>query len=284
VNKEKLSMNALKTGWLALMVGICCTLPQALALYPEPGNIYYGVLRGQGGRVLTPEDGVRLRMTVTRGSGTNAVTTVVAETDIVSAPKGGPNFILRPSLDGGGGQAYSLSALRTGERVRVLVAKDGREVEVEGPIPTAGLRAEVFALSLVAPCDEDLDGDGLCDDWEYRFFNGTNLTDGTSDFDGDLLTDRMEYEQGSDPKNPDSPLLGLFNPSMAPSGEFTVEWNKANTSAFSAPSYRLEYTTDAGKPFQPVPPGNVMIDARAPGSISIQTGGTEMMLIRARQQ
>ena len=277
-------MNALKTRCLALMVGISCCLPQALAIYPEPGNIYYGVLRGYGGRVLTAEDGVRLRMTVTRGSGTNAVTTVVAETDIVSAPTGGPNFILRPSLDGGGGQAYSLSALRTGERVRVFVAKEGREVEVDGAIPTAGVRAEVFPLSLVAPCGGDLDGDGLCDDWEELFFSGINLTDGTSDFDGDLLTDRMEYEQGSDPKNPDSPLLGLFNPSLASNGEFTVEWNKANTSASSIPSYRLEYTTDAGKPFLPVPPGNVMIDARAPGSIRIQTGGTNMMLIRARQQ
>lgn len=277
-------MNALKTGYMALMVGISCSLPQGLALYPEPGNIYYGVLRGQGGRVLTPEDGLRLRMTVTRGSGANAVTTVVAETDLVSAPTGGPNFILRPSLDGGGGQIYSVSALRTGERVRVVVAKDGREVEVEGPIPTVGFRAEVFALSLVAPCSGDFDGDGLCDDWEERFFGGINLTDGTSDFDGDLLSDRMEYEQGSDPKNPDSPLLGLFNPSLAPNGEFTVEWNKANTSAVSTPSYRLEYTMDAGKPFQPVPPGNVMIDARAPGSIRIQTGGTNVMLFRARQQ
>ena len=277
-------MNALKTGCLAWMLGISCSLQQALALYPEPGNIYHGVLRGQGGRVLTPEDGVRLRMTVTRGSGTNAVRTVVAETDIVTAPAGGPNLILRPSLDGGGGQAYSLSALRPGERVRVFVAKGGREVEVEGPVPAAGNRAEVFALSLVAPCGGDFDGDGLCDDWEERFFDGINLTDGTSDFDGDLLTDRMEYEQGSDPKSPDSPLLGLFNPSLAPNGEFTVEWNKANTSAVSTPSYRLEYTTDAGKPFQPVPPGNVMIDARAPGSIRIQTGGTNMMLIRARQQ
>ena len=284
MTKEKLSMNAIKTGCLALMVGISCCLTQALALYPEPGNIYYGILRGYGGRVLTPEDGVRLRMTVTRGSGTNAVTTVVAETDILSAPTGGPNFILRPSLDGGGGQAYSLSALRTGERVRVFVAKEGREVEVDGAIPTAGVRAEVFPLSLVAPCGGDLDGDGLCDDWEELFFSGINLTDGTSDFDGDLLTDRMEYEQGSDPKNPDSPLLVLFNPSLASNGEFTVEWNKANTSASSIPSYRLEYTTDAGKPFLPVPPGNVMIDARAPGSIRIQTGGTNMMLIRARQQ
>lgn len=50
---------------------------------------------------------------------------------------------------------------------------------------------------------EDLDGDGMADEWEEIFFGDTSQ-DGTEDFDGDGLTNAEEYLAGTNPANPDS--------------------------------------------------------------------------------
>jgi hypothetical protein len=52
----------------------------------------------------------------------------------------------------------------------------------------------------------DRDGDGLPDAWEIFYYPYTNpdLQDGETDPDNDLLTNRMEWQNGTDPSDPDS--------------------------------------------------------------------------------
>lgn len=51
------------------------------------------------------------------------------------------------------------------------------------------------------PAEEDTDGDGLLDVWEYTHF-GTLDRGGNGDFDNDGASDRAEYEAGTDPTDP----------------------------------------------------------------------------------
>jgi len=52
----------------------------------------------------------------------------------------------------------------------------------------------------------DLDGDGLPDAWEiyYQPYTNPNLPDGETDPDSDLLTNRIEWQNGTDPSDPDT--------------------------------------------------------------------------------
>ena len=46
----------------------------------------------------------------------------------------------------------------------------------------------------------DTDGDGLPDEWERAQFGNLTATDGSGDADGDGITDRDEFQHGSNPK------------------------------------------------------------------------------------
>ena len=59
----------------------------------------------------------------------------------------------------------------------------------------------------IAPLN-DVDGDGLADEWETRFFGNLTQT-GTADFDADGLTNRDENDRGTDPTLPDTDSDGL---------------------------------------------------------------------------
>ena len=59
---------------------------------------------------------------------------------------------------------------------------------------------------------EDTDGDGMPDDWEREHF-GTLDRDGTSDFDGDGISDLDEYLNGTDPTSSNAPSIPeIFSP------------------------------------------------------------------------
>ena len=61
----------------------------------------------------------------------------------------------------------------------------------------------------------DNDGDGLPDWWEEFHFGSTGVVDDPDgDYDGDGITNREEYEAGSDPDNPIS--IGITNPATNP--------------------------------------------------------------------
>jgi hypothetical protein len=56
--------------------------------------------------------------------------------------------------------------------------------------------------------DGDIDYDGMPDDWENTYFNNTSR-DGTGDYDNDGITDREEYELGTNPADIDTDDDGM---------------------------------------------------------------------------
>jgi hypothetical protein len=60
-----------------------------------------------------------------------------------------------------------------------------------------------FSSSGYSTVDCDVDGNGISDPWEYKYF-GRIGTDPNADPDGDGLTNAQEYAAGTDPTNPDT--------------------------------------------------------------------------------
>ncbi len=239
---------------LAVALVWLSSLSSAWALYPEPGNIYYGTVRGEGGVPLGAQDNVRLALQAARTNIVNGQQRIdyvtISETEVITASEGKPNFTLRTSLDGGGANRYTATALRPGESVRAVLIKDGVAFELSGAVPVAGTRGSLYPLELTRPC-EDLDEDGLCDEWEIKYFGNLFATDGTFDSDGDGYNDREEFSNGWVPTNPNSPGLPLlkidgFNPQS-----ITVEWNVVPN---IAPV--LSWSSAITGPFVAVPPAS----------------------------
>jgi hypothetical protein len=63
--------------------------------------------------------------------------------------------------------------------------------------------ADLFSSGLVSPPIADSDADGMDDAWEMKYF-GTLARDGTGDFDGDGVSDLLEFLTGTDPTDPAS--------------------------------------------------------------------------------
>jgi DNA-binding MarR family transcriptional regulator len=67
----------------------------------------------------------------------------------------------------------------------------------------------LILTSSIAIAQEDTDGDGMPDEWEDTHgLNSTNSTDAEEDPDSDGLTNSQEYDNGTDPHNPDSDYDG----------------------------------------------------------------------------
>jgi len=62
---------------------------------------------------------------------------------------------------------------------------------------------DVFTFNLPAPAVTDTDGDGMDDQWELEHFD-TLVRDGTGDYDGDGVTDLLEFLEGTNPADPAS--------------------------------------------------------------------------------
>lgn len=71
--------------------------------------------------------------------------------------------------------------------------------------PVAGIAMDTshVAVALYLDEDEDLDGDGLADWWEYYYFGSTNAAVDADD-DGDGYTNALEFADETDPRNPAS--------------------------------------------------------------------------------
>jgi Tol biopolymer transport system component len=96
---------------------------------------------------------------------------------------------------------------------------------------------DVFVLHLAIGLPADVDGDGLDDAWEMRYFGGLTHN-GSDDSDGDGLSDWLESKTGTDPTNPAS----RFNSQAAVSsntGQVTITWQSA-----PGRSYRVQYKDD----------------------------------------
>ncbi|MEM7393690.1 MAG: PKD domain-containing protein, partial [Verrucomicrobiota bacterium] len=79
--------------------------------------------------------------------------------------------------------------------------------------------------------DGDQDDDGLLDTWEILHFGDTNLTDGTTDFDGDGFIEAHEFRADTIPTNG---LSRLVINAIRPSGpHFEIEWQSVATRRYN---------------------------------------------------
>jgi hypothetical protein len=268
---------------LALAAG-CWAAPLVWGFYPEPGNIYYGIVRDTNGRQMNSGDGVRLLMQTSRTNVVNGRPQVdvytVAECEVISSPVGRANFILRPSLDGGGQNRYSPLAVRQGEQVRVLLVRAGTTNELAGAVAPVATRGTIQPTNLAAQC-VDVDQDQLCDQWELDNFGTLQFTDGTTDFDEDGFTEKQEHDGGTIPTNPNDPPVAplILRPIVVTETGITVEWRRV-----PGRTYQLQSSSNLNAGFAPVPPGIIVGDPNQPGNVEIKTGGQSQLFLRVREQ
>lgn len=263
---------------LALVFGGLVALLPVRAAYPEPGNIYYGIVRDEAGRQMGAEDNIRLVMQTVRNETVAGRPTLqsytVAEADVISAKTGEPNFVLRVSLDGGGGSRYRSDAVREGETVKILLIKGGKTNELAGAVLAVGGRAAVKRVDTFLPC-VDSDQDQLCDDWELKHFGGLSATNGSADFDGDGLTDLEEYNRGSNPIDPNDPIPSfIVIPKPGPGSSLIVEWRR-----LPGKTYEVQATRTLGTPFAPLPSQNI-IGNPANGSVQVSDPQASVLFLR----
>jgi len=59
----------------------------------------------------------------------------------------------------------------------------------------------------------DMDGDGMPDEWELKYF-GSLVQNASTDFDGDGFSDLEEYLRGTDPTDPSDPCVNTMPPTI----------------------------------------------------------------------
>jgi hypothetical protein len=280
VNSNKNSMKYSKKLFqvVAMAFGGLLALHPVCAAYPEPGNIYYGIVRDESGRQMGAEDNIRLIMQAVRNEMVGGRPTLqnytVAEADVITAKSGEPNFVLRVSLDGGGGNRYRSDALREGESVKILLIKGGKTNELAGAIPAVGGRAAIQRVDTDLPCI-DSDRDQLCDDWEIAYFENLTATNGSSDFDGDGLTDLEEHNRRSNPIDPNDPIPPfIIFPKPGPGSSMIVEWRR-----LPGKTYEVQSTRALGTPFAPLPPQNI-VGNPANGSVQVSDPQAPVLFLR----
>jgi hypothetical protein len=77
--------------------------------------------------------------------------------------------------------------------------------------PTTGTGDYSFEGAITDGCSSDIDtdGDGLLDSWEVAYFGNLTSQNGAGDFDGDGLTNVLEYRWGTNPTVADYDSDGL---------------------------------------------------------------------------
>jgi hypothetical protein len=273
-----------KTFRTLVLVSLCWFNSTVFGYFPEPGNIYYGIVRDTDGRQMNAADGVRLLMQTSR---TNIVagrpqvdTFTVAECELVTSSVGQPNFMLRPSLDGGGQNRYSPLALRIGEQVRVLLVRNGLTNELIGAVAPPSARGAFQPTSLTAQC-ADVDHDGLCDQWELDNFGTLEFTDGTTDFDGDGRTEKQEHDEGTSPLNPNDPpsVPLVLKVIYANASVITVEWRR-----LPGHTYGLQSSSGLGAGFVPVPPADLIGDPDSAGTVQVKSNDRDHLFLRVVEE
>jgi hypothetical protein len=239
----------------------------AMALLPEPGNIYFGTARDVFGRPYSPEESAVVSMVRVIGMLDNPFDEVpdddivLAESPIlapVASSASTVNFILRPSLDGFGGSRYAATAGRENDAVRIFITANGIRYDVASaadcapisdPVLPLGARATVRELNIRAI--DDIDLDCIADSWEVFFFGDTGFG-ALEDFDGDGYSNVQEFLGGTSPLQPDRLDTTLENLGLTiatgQGSTVTVDWPRDPSR-----SYVLEWSSDASAGYTAIP-------------------------------
>jgi hypothetical protein len=108
--------------------------------------------------------------------------------------------------------------------------------------PNAGW-IDLSAMQSLSLAENDSDGDGIDDAWEYQHFNGLRTANATSDHDGDGSSDQAEAVDLTDPDDPSSALRILAH--AIAGGNPLQSWTVTFTS-HAARLYRIETSPDLG--------------------------------------
>jgi hypothetical protein len=184
----------------------------AFARIPEPDTIFVGSLVGEGGAAVVSRPGQRV-----------VVRAVVDGLTLASADipdSGDGRFVLRVPMDDGATPRLPGTA-KSNDRIRIIVDNEaaGLSVETEetkrdGMEIPAG-RGNVLSLSFSvadAVVVDDVNANGIPDEWEYRYSSPRNgfaalslaRDDSSLDNDGDGFSNREEYIVGTDPQDAES--------------------------------------------------------------------------------
>lgn len=109
----------------------------------------------------------------------------------------------------------------------------------------------------------DGDADGLCDNWENYFFEGTNTIDGTIDSDNDGMSDADEWHAGTDPLQAGSALA--FDSVMEDDSNygFVIRWQSVagkQYSVMSATNLMTGFNITVATNLTATPPQNIYTD------------------------
>ena len=229
-------------------------LPSAgYAGLPQPMCVYYGQAKDGYGLPYLRDADVILR------HGTNEI----ARQTISGSLRPGVNFALYVHLDDGrSATPYSPKALRSGDLVSIVVRdRDGEKTVMENQVvPPVGQPGDMILRNVTVA--EDVDRDGLPDLWEWELIEWSDgrlrsLSDvrGEDDFDGDGMSNWMEYLSGT------FPFLAYDYPrieqsALTPNGRL-----------------RLTFLSVAGKSYSPVCTTNLTEPVWAPCAFALSDTG-----------
>ena len=216
---------------ILLMLGLPCMPASSHAQgIPEPPLIIYGVIRNVG------DNNVRLITgTLTWQFRRNSPSQLITVTAAVSNINDQFSYMLRvPCESVIGGANFSTNALALfpsagpeSEFDRLQVSYGPRPVLFANPNQSTTVirsqdrgRIERIDLTVNMPI-VDLNGNGLPDDWEFRFFGTFVAADADADRDG--RSNYAEYRAGTDPTDPNS-VFKFVRISPHSQGGVLVEW------------------------------------------------------------
>ena len=229
-------------------------LPSAgYAGLPQPMCVYYGQAKDGYGLPYLRDADVILR------HGTNEI----ARQTISGSLRPGVNFALYVHLDDGrSAKPYSPKALRSGDLVSIVVRdRDGEKTVMENQVvPPVGQPGDMILRNVTAA--EDVNRDGLPDLWEWELIAWSDgrlrsLADvrGGDDFDGDGMSNLMEYLAGTFPFL-DYDYLRIEESALTPNGRL-----------------RLTFLSVAGKSYSPVCATNLTESVWAPCAFALSDTG-----------
>lgn len=239
---------------LVLAGAVAVLVPLAgYAGLPQPMCVYYGQAKDGYGLPYLRDADVILRR------GTNEI----ARQKISGSLRPGVNFALYVHLDDGrSATPYSPKALRSGDIVSIVVRdRDGEKTVMENQaVPPVGQPGDIILRNVTAA--EDTDRDGLPDLWEWELIACSDgwlrtLADvrGGDDFDGDGMSNWMEYLAGTFPFL-DYDYLRIEETTLTPNGRL-----------------RLTFLSVAGKSYSPACATNLTSSVWAPCAFALSDTG-----------